>query len=81
MASFDLNSITKALSDPNRTSSGVDFSGKSLKLDTEKDGMFFIPIIDLLFNLNHIKLLSNLLKQCGVNETGILLKCLVFTAQ
>lgn len=36
--SFDLNAISTALNEPNRTVSGVDFSGRSLKLDTEKDG-------------------------------------------
>lgn len=40
--SFDLNAISSALNEPNRTLSGVDFSGKSLKLDTEQDGMKYI---------------------------------------
>lgn len=40
MTSFDLNSISSALNDPGRTIiSGVDFSGRSLKLDTAEDGM------------------------------------------
>lgn len=47
MATFDLNAINKALSDPNRITSGVDFSGKSLKLDTEKDGEFLDSFLDL----------------------------------
>lgn len=40
MASFDLKSINSALNDSGTVLSGVDFSGKSLKLDTEKDGNF-----------------------------------------
>lgn len=38
MTSFDLNAINSALNDNASAPSGVDFSGKSLKLDTEKDG-------------------------------------------
>lgn len=42
MASFDLNSINAALTDPGSTINGVDFSGKSLKLDTAHDGIYTI---------------------------------------
>lgn len=38
MTSFDFNAINSALNDNAGAPSGVDFSGKSLKLDTEKDG-------------------------------------------
>lgn len=42
--SIDLNSLSSALNEPNRTVSGVDFSGRSLKLDTAEDGIV-TPII------------------------------------
>lgn len=38
MTSFDFNAISSALDDPGKITSGVDFSGKSLKLNTAKDG-------------------------------------------
>lgn len=41
MATFDFNSINSALTDPSKLETGVDFSGKSLKLDSEKDGKCF----------------------------------------
>lgn len=38
MSSFDFTSIGSALTDTGLPEKGVDFSGKSLKLDTAEDG-------------------------------------------
>ncbi|XP_052748230.1 ran GTPase-activating protein 1 [Galleria mellonella] len=61
MASFDLNSISTALSDPSRTISGVDFSGKSLKLDTEKDAQPIVDAINTCPDLHYLTLTGNTL--------------------
>ncbi|KAL0858612.1 hypothetical protein ABMA27_012446 [Loxostege sticticalis] len=61
MATFDFNSITKALSDNNRTTSGVDFSGKSLKLDTEKDAQPIVDAINKCPDLQYLTLTGNTL--------------------
>lgn len=44
MASFDLNSINAALGTAKNQTSGVDFTGKSLKLDSEDDGKSSDPL-------------------------------------
>ncbi|CAH0730854.1 unnamed protein product, partial [Brenthis ino] len=59
--SFDLNAISSALNEPNRTSSGVDFSGKSLKLDTEKDAQPIIDAINACPDLQFLTLTGNTL--------------------
>ncbi|XP_023937615.1 ran GTPase-activating protein 1 [Bicyclus anynana] len=59
--SIDLNSLSKALNEPNRTVSGVDFSGKSLKLDTEKDAQPIIDAINACPDLQYLTLTGNTL--------------------
>ncbi|XP_060808141.1 ran GTPase-activating protein 1 [Amyelois transitella] len=61
MASFDLNAINTALSEPTRTVSGVDFSGKSLKLDTEKDAQPIVDAINSCPDLQYLTLTGNTL--------------------
>ncbi|CAK1591659.1 unnamed protein product [Parnassius mnemosyne] len=61
MTSFDLNSITSALTDTNKPETGVDFSGKSLKLDTEKDAQPIIDAINACPNLQYLTLTGNTL--------------------
>ncbi|XP_045509050.1 ran GTPase-activating protein 1 [Colias croceus] len=61
MASFDLNAISSALNDPGRTVSGVDFSGRSLKLDTEQDAKPIIDAINACPNLQYLTLTGNTL--------------------
>lgn len=45
MATFDLKTFATALNETNKTQSGVDFTGKSLKLDTENDGKLALVIL------------------------------------
>lgn len=40
MASFDLSAFKSTLNNSSSSSTGVDFSGKSLKLDNENDGVY-----------------------------------------
>ncbi|XP_038221416.1 ran GTPase-activating protein 1 [Zerene cesonia] len=61
MASFDLNAISSALNDPGRTVSGVDFSGRSLKLDTEQDAKPIIDAINACPDLQYLTLTGNTL--------------------
>ncbi|KAH9637229.1 hypothetical protein HF086_006873 [Spodoptera exigua] len=44
MSTFDLNSINSALSDSGRPINGVDFSGKSLKLDNANDDLQYLTL-------------------------------------
>ncbi|KAM3955080.1 ran GTPase-activating protein 1, partial [Aphomia sociella] len=73
MASFDLNSISTALSDPSRTISGVDFSGKSLKLDTENDAQPIVQAINACPDLQYLTLTGNTL---GVSAAQAIAKAL-----
>ncbi|KAJ2942180.1 hypothetical protein O0L34_g15720 [Tuta absoluta] len=61
MTSYDLNSLGSALSDPDKVTSGVDFSGKSLKLDTEQDAKPIIDAINKCPNLQYLTLTGNTL--------------------
>ncbi|XP_032528225.2 ran GTPase-activating protein 1-like [Danaus plexippus] len=71
--SFDLNSISKALNEPNRTESGVDFSGRSLKLDSEQDAQPIIEAINACPNLHYLTLTGNTL---GVEAAKAIAKAL-----
>ncbi|XP_063836135.1 ran GTPase-activating protein 1 [Ostrinia nubilalis] len=73
MATFDFNSITKALNDPNRTTSGVDFSGKSLKLDSEQDAQPIVEAINKCPDLQYLTLTGNTL---GVTAAQAIAKAL-----
>ncbi|XP_013178959.1 PREDICTED: ran GTPase-activating protein 1 [Papilio xuthus] len=61
MATFDFNSINSALTDTSKLETGVDFSGKSLKLDTEKDAQPIIDAINACPNLQYLTLTGNTL--------------------
>ncbi|XP_045541228.1 ran GTPase-activating protein 1 [Papilio machaon] len=61
MATFDFNSINSALTDTSRLETGVDFSGKSLKLDTEKDAQPIIDAINACPDLQYLTLTGNTL--------------------
>ncbi|KAI5636840.1 ran GTPase-activating protein 1 [Phthorimaea operculella] len=61
MTSYDLNSLGSALNDPAKVTSGVDFSGKSLKLDTEQDAKPIIDAINKCPNLQYLTLTGNTL--------------------
>uniref|UniRef100_A0A2A4K2T7 Uncharacterized protein n=1 Tax=Heliothis virescens TaxID=7102 RepID=A0A2A4K2T7_HELVI len=61
MSNFDLNSINSALSDSGRPISGVDFSGKSLKLDTAKDAQPIVEAINACPDLQYLTLTGNTL--------------------
>ncbi|XP_037303342.1 ran GTPase-activating protein 1 isoform X2 [Manduca sexta] len=73
MATFNFNSINAALTDPNQPESGVDFSGKSLKLDTEKDAQPIIDAINKCPNLVYLTLTGNTL---GVKAAQAIAKAL-----
>ncbi|CAH2064723.1 unnamed protein product, partial [Iphiclides podalirius] len=61
MTSFDLNSINAALTDSGVPENGVDFSGKSLKLDTEKDAQPIVDAINACKHLHYLALTGNTL--------------------
>ncbi|PZC72642.1 hypothetical protein B5X24_HaOG210772 [Helicoverpa armigera] len=61
MSNFDLNSINSALSDSGRPISGVDFSGKSLKLDTANDAQPIVDAINACPDLQYLTLTGNTL--------------------
>lgn len=61
MASFDLKSINSALDEMKTVLCGVDFTGKSLKLDIEKDTQPIIDAINRCPNLQHLTLTGNTL--------------------
>ncbi|XP_013133422.1 PREDICTED: ran GTPase-activating protein 1-like [Papilio polytes] len=61
MATFDFNSINSALTDPSKLETGVDFSGKSLKLDSEKDAQPIIDAINACPDLQYLTLTGNTL--------------------
>uniref|UniRef100_S4PN05 Ran GTPase-activating protein n=1 Tax=Pararge aegeria TaxID=116150 RepID=S4PN05_9NEOP len=71
--SIDLNSLSTALNEPNRTASGVDFSGRSLKLDTEKDAQPIIDAINACPDLQYLTLTGNTL---GVEAAQAISKAL-----
>ncbi|CAH2083590.1 unnamed protein product [Euphydryas editha] len=71
--SFDLNAISSALNEPNRTVSGVDFSGKSLKLDTENDAQPIVDAINACPDLHYLTLTGNTL---GVEAAKAIAKAL-----
>ncbi|XP_061727673.1 ran GTPase-activating protein 1 [Cydia pomonella] len=61
MATFDLKSFSSALNETNKVQSGVDFTGKSLKLDTEKDAKDIIAAISACPDLYYLTLTGNTL--------------------
>ncbi|VVC95689.1 unnamed protein product [Leptidea sinapis] len=61
MFSFDLSSISTALLHPGRQASGVDFSGKSLKLNTEDDAKPIVDAINACPDLQYLTLTGNTL--------------------
>ncbi|XP_050360129.1 ran GTPase-activating protein 1 [Nymphalis io] len=71
--SFDLNAICTALNEPNRTVSGVDFSGRSLKLDTESDAQPIVNAINACPDLEYLTLTGNTL---GVEAAQAIAKAL-----
>ncbi|CAK1547922.1 unnamed protein product [Leptosia nina] len=73
MSSFDLNSITSALNDPGRTVSGVDFSGRSLKLDSAEDAKPIVDAINACPDLQYLTLTGNTL---GVEAAKAIAKAL-----
>ncbi|KAJ8706815.1 hypothetical protein PYW07_012893 [Mythimna separata] len=73
MSTFDLNSINSALSDSGRPSSGVDFSGKSLKLDTANDAQPIVDAINSCPDLQYLTLTGNTL---GVSAAEAISKAL-----
>ncbi|CAH4033270.1 ran GTPase-activating protein 1 [Pieris brassicae] len=73
MNSFDLNSISSALNDPGRTISGVDFSGRSLKLDTAEDAKPIVDAINACPDLQFLTLTGNTL---GVEAAKAIAKAL-----
>ncbi|XP_049884164.1 ran GTPase-activating protein 1 [Pectinophora gossypiella] len=73
MSSFDLNSINTALNDTGRASSGVDFSGKSLKLDTEADAK---PIVDAINQCSDLQFLTLTGNTLGVAAAQAIAKAL-----
>lgn len=73
MATFDLNSINSALSDSGRPISGVDFSGKSLKLDSANDAKPIVDAINGCADLQYLTLTGNTL---GVSAAEAIAKAL-----
>ncbi|CAB3252240.1 unnamed protein product [Arctia plantaginis] len=73
MSSFDLNSINAALTDPGSTINGVDFSGKSLKLDTAHDAQPIVEAINACPELHYLTLTGNTL---GVSAAEAIAKSL-----
>ncbi|KAJ0169424.1 hypothetical protein K1T71_015011 [Dendrolimus kikuchii] len=73
MTSFDLKSINSVLNDNTTTLSGVDFSGKSLKLDTENDAQPIVDAINSCPNLHYLTLTGNTL---GVSAAQAIAKAL-----
>ncbi|KAJ8705048.1 hypothetical protein PYW08_012368 [Mythimna loreyi] len=73
MSTFDLNSINSALSDSGRPISGVDFSGKSLKLDTANDAQPIVDAINSCPDLQYLTLTGNTL---GVSAAEAISKAL-----
>ncbi|XP_072947058.1 ran GTPase-activating protein-like [Epargyreus clarus] len=73
MFSLDLNSIGSALSESSDALSGVDFSGKSLKLNDEKDAQPIVDAINACPNLHYLTLTGNTL---GVEAAGAIAKAL-----
>ncbi|XP_034838967.1 ran GTPase-activating protein 1-like [Maniola hyperantus] len=71
--SIDLNSLSTALNEPNRSVTGVDFSGRSLKLDTEKDAQPIIDAINKCPDLQYLTLTGNTL---GVSAAQAIAKAL-----
>ncbi|KAI8431710.1 hypothetical protein MSG28_016179 [Choristoneura fumiferana] len=61
MATFDLKTFATALNETNKTQSGVDFTGRSLKLDTEKDAKDIIAAISACPDLYYLTLTGNTL--------------------
>ncbi|XP_048002912.1 ran GTPase-activating protein 1 isoform X2 [Leguminivora glycinivorella] len=61
MATFDLKSFSSALNETNKVQSGVDFTGKSLKLDTEKDAKDIVAAISACPDLYYLTLTGNTL--------------------
>ncbi|CAD0207118.1 unnamed protein product [Chrysodeixis includens] len=73
MSTFDFKSINAALSDPGKPTSGVDFSGKSLKLDTANDAQPIVDAINSCPNLQYLTLTGNTL---GVSAAEAISKAL-----
>ncbi|XP_075989803.1 ran GTPase-activating protein 1-like [Anticarsia gemmatalis] len=73
MFSFDLNSINSALADSGRPISGVDFSGKSLKLDSAQDAQPIVDAINACPDLQYLTLTGNTL---GVSAAQAIAKAL-----
>ncbi|KAJ0184383.1 hypothetical protein K1T71_000806 [Dendrolimus kikuchii] len=73
MTSFNLKSINSVLNDNSTTLSGVDFSGKSLKLDTENDAQPIVDAINSCPNLHYLTLTGNTL---GVSAAQAIAKSL-----
>ncbi|XP_063630821.1 ran GTPase-activating protein 1 [Cydia splendana] len=61
MSTFDLKSFSSALNETNKVQSGVDFTGKSLKLDTEKDAKDIVAAISACPDLYYLTLTGNTL--------------------
>ncbi|CAH1642833.1 unnamed protein product [Spodoptera littoralis] len=73
MSTFDLNSINSALSDSGRPISGVDFSGKSLKLNSADDAQPIVDAINGCADLQYLTLTGNTL---GVSAAEAIAKAL-----
>ncbi|XP_041983909.1 ran GTPase-activating protein 1 [Aricia agestis] len=73
MTSFDFNSINSVLGNLNRPVCGVDFSGKSLKLDTAADAKPIIDAINACSDLQYLTLTGNTL---GVEAAKAIAKAL-----
>ncbi|XP_004922162.2 ran GTPase-activating protein 1 isoform X2 [Bombyx mori] len=73
MATFDLNSLNTVLDEPAQPETGVDFSGKSLKLDTAKDAQQIVDAINKCPNLQYLALTGNTL---GVTAAHAISKAL-----
>ncbi|XP_026724523.1 ran GTPase-activating protein 1 isoform X2 [Trichoplusia ni] len=73
MSTFDFNSINAALSDSGKPTTGVDFSGKSLKLDTANDAKPIVDAINSCPNLQYLTLTGNTL---GVSAAEAISKAL-----
>ncbi|CAG9136109.1 unnamed protein product [Plutella xylostella] len=75
MATLDLNSIKSALNDTKneKCESGVDFSGKSIKLNTAADAQPIVDAINQCPHLHHLTLTGNTL---GVEAAHAIAKAL-----
>ncbi|GBP46230.1 Ran GTPase-activating protein 1 [Eumeta japonica] len=69
---FDMKSINAALGE-SELNNGVDFSGKSLKLDNEKDAQVIVDAIQACKNLHYLTLTGNTL---GVEAAKAIAKAL-----